>query len=106
VAISDAREAHLVGHIADAADSFNGTFGAAAQHRLALSYVDQEIAASCRPVVLSSVIRHRSAPTSRTLLSRCPEVDCVIRVYQSKTPATITLDPRFEKWRNLRARDS
>jgi len=44
--MSDARHAQLTGHIPDAADLFSDMFGAAAQHRLALSYVDQEIAAS------------------------------------------------------------
>jgi hypothetical protein len=75
VAISDAREAHLIGHIPDAADPFNGIFGAAAQRHLALSYVDQEISvvASWSLVVLSSVIRHRSASTTRALLLLCPE---------------------------------
>jgi hypothetical protein len=97
VAISDAREAHLIGHIPDTADPFSGIFGAAAQHHLALSYVDQQIAVSCSRVVVSSVIRHRSAPIARTLTVGLPEVDYLIRVYQSKTPATIAPDPGLEK---------
>ena len=107
--ISDARHAQLIGHIPDAADKFSDIFSAArliaAHHRaeerhFAMSDVDQEIAVSCSRVALSSVIRHRSAPTAQGLTVGLPGVDCVIRVYQSKTPATIASVLRCEKRRN------